>query len=150
MSGVRPWERGRGQWDHRQAVHRESPRGAVAEEPNKGDVVPQCEGPGAGRGGDVRREGGGWCCDLGGGLAEEGRRQRVRRAEGWEELPEEPFPAGSVHQRGAAAGGGGVVHSQHAEPQLRRGAGLRSGGEVAGEKDGGGGCADFEGGSGRL
>ena len=68
------------------------------------------------------------------------------RAVGGKELAEEFLPAGAVKQRGGAVGGGGVPHAQHAEPQLRRGARLRGGGEVVGEVDGGGGRAEFEGG----
>ena len=69
---VWPREWRRGERDHRPAVHREAPSGAVAEEPDQGDAVAQCEGLGAGRCGDVRREGGGGRGgDMGGGTAEE-------------------------------------------------------------------------------
>ena len=71
MGRVRPRERCREDWDHRLAVHREAPRGAVAEEPDQGDAVAQCEGQGAGRCGDVRWEGGGRGGNVGGGPAEE-------------------------------------------------------------------------------
>ena len=70
MGRVRPREGRRGEWDHRLAVHREAPRGALAEEPDQGDAMAQCEGLCAGRRGDVRWEGGGGG-DVGGGLAEE-------------------------------------------------------------------------------
>ena len=119
VGGVWPQERGRGKWDHGQAVQREAPRGAVAEEPDRGDAVPQGEWLGAGRSGDVRGEGGGGSRDVAGGLAEDGRQRRVCRVEGGEELSEEFRPVGTVQQRGGAVGGGGVPHAQHAEPQLR-------------------------------
>ena len=68
---VRPRERCRGERDCRTAVHCEAPSGAMAEEPDQGDAVAQCVGLGAGRRGDVRREGGGRGGDVGGGTAEE-------------------------------------------------------------------------------
>ena len=40
-----------------------------------------------------------------------------------------------------------MPHAKHAEPQLCRGAGERGCGEAAGEKDSGGGRAEFEGGA---
>ena len=61
----------------------------------------QCVGLGAGRRGDVQREGGGRGGGVGGGTAEERRQRRVCRAEGREELAEEFLPAGAVQQRGA-------------------------------------------------
>ena len=68
---VRPREQCRGERDRRRAVHCEAPSGAMAEEPDYGDAVAQCVGLGAGRRGDVRREGGGRGGDVGGGTAEE-------------------------------------------------------------------------------
>ena len=56
---VRPRERCWGERDNRTAVHCEVPSGAMVEEPDWGDAVAQCVGLGAGRRGDVRREGGG-------------------------------------------------------------------------------------------
>ena len=68
---VRPREWRRGERDHRPAVYCEAPSGAIAEEPDLGDAVAQCVGLGAGRHGDVRREGEGRGGDVGGGTAEE-------------------------------------------------------------------------------
>ena len=52
----------------------------------------------------------------------------------------------ALSSRGGCVWGGGVPHAKHTKPQLRRGARLRGGGEVAGEVERGGGCAEFEGG----
>ena len=96
--------------------------------------VGTCGGRGVGGGRDVA-----W------GLAEDGRKRRVCRAEGGEELREERRPVGALQQRGGAVRGGGVPHAQHAEPQLKRRA-KRGCGELGGQEDSRGGCAEFEGG----
>ena len=91
-----------GDWDHWQPVHCEAPRGAVAEEPDQGDAVPQGQRLGAGQSGDVRREGGGGVAgrDVAGGLAENGCLRHVCRAKGGEEFCEERRPVGTVQQWG--------------------------------------------------
>ena len=91
--------------------------------------MPQGERLGAGRSGDVRREGGGGGGrDVPGGLAEDGRQRRVCRAEAAEEFSEECRPVGTVKQLGGCRGGWrSATCSACGTPAVTggRGAGLR-------------------------
>ena len=103
----------------------------------------QWEGLGAGRRGDVRREGGG------GAVTWEGARQRSDASDVCGVLRVErssrrsPSRLALSSSGGGAVGGGEVPHAEHTEPQLRRGAGSRGGWEVLGEVHCGGGCAEL-------
>ena len=77
----------------------------MAEEPDQGDAVPQGETLGAGRSGDVRREGGAGGTNVAGGLAEDARQRSVCRAEGGEEFSEERSPVGQLSSGGVPGSG---------------------------------------------